>query len=208
MRVILVATPRSGSMSIYRNLQTRYSLENNFLEIFNPGPARKEKENWKGKDTHSRVNRIKFIIKQWEKWSNSENSMAKIDLHQIYRKVPKEVANEILDDMLTKCDKIFYCYRRNTAEQITSFALARKAREWRRDNRETLLDISKEEFNWCGETLLFRYEQLIDLLEKYPGQVLCMEDVLDHKPYKNRPETRFMYTWDNIEDLITRSVSK
>jgi hypothetical protein len=134
--------------------------------------------------------------------------MAKIDPYQIYRRAPKEVANEILDDMLTKCDKIFYCYRRNTSEQITSLVLARKTREWRRDNRETLLDISKEEFNWCGETLLFRYEQLIDLLEKYPGQVLCREDVLDHKPYTNRPETRFMYTGDNIEDLITRSVSK
>jgi len=201
MRVILVATPRSGSMSLYKNLRTRYSLKNNFFEIFNPVTAIKEKENWKGNDTQ-------FVIKQWEKWSNSENSMAKIDPYQIYRRAPKEVANEILDDMLTKCDKIFYCYRRNTSEQITSLVLARKTREWRRDNRETLLDISKEEFNWCGETLLFRYEQLIELLEKYPGQVLCMEDVLDHKPYTNRPETRFMYTGDNIEDLITRSVSK
>jgi len=112
MRVILVATPRSGSMSIYKNLRTRYSLKNNFFEIFNPVIAIKEKENWKGNDTQ-------FIIKQWNKWSNSENSMAKIDPYQIYRRAPKEVANEILDDMLTKCDKIFYCYRRNTSEQIT-----------------------------------------------------------------------------------------
>ena len=201
MRVILVATPRSGSMSIYKILRTRYSLNNNFFEIFNCVTAIKEKENWKGNDTQ-------FIIKQWNKWSNSENSMTKIDPFQIYRSVPKDLANEILDDMLTKCDKIFYCYRRNTAEQITSLALARKTREWRRDNRETLLDISKEEFDWCGETLLFRYEQLIDLLQKYPGQVLCMEDVLDHKPYTNRPETRFPYTGYNIEDLISRSVSK
>ena len=201
MRVILVATPRSGSMSIYKNLRTRYSLKNNFFEIFNPVTALKQEENWENNDT-------KFIIKQWEKWSNTENSMAKIDPYQIYRRAPKEVANEILDDMLTKCDKVFYCYRRNTSEQITSLALARKTREWRRDNRETLLDITKDEFSWCGETLLYRYEQLIDLLEKYPGEVLCMEDILDHNPYIKRPETKFKYLGTNIEDLITKAITK
>ena len=33
MKVILIATPRSGSMSIYKKLRQRYSLKNNFFEI-------------------------------------------------------------------------------------------------------------------------------------------------------------------------------
>ncbi len=68
--------------------------------------------------------------------------------------------------------------------------------------------ITKDEFNWCGETLLYRYEQLIDLLEKYPGEVLCMEDILDHNPYIKRPETKFKYLGTNIEDLITKAITK
>jgi hypothetical protein len=194
MKVILVATPRSGSMSIYKNLRTRYSLKNNFFEIFNPATA-----NWNGTNTA-------FILHQWEKWSNTKNSIAKIDPYHIYRRATKDIADEVLTDMLTKCDKIVYCYRRNTAEQINSLALAKKTKEWRRDNRNTLIEITEQEFFWCGESLLFRYEQLISLLKKYEGDVLCMEDVLDYEPYDNRPETKFEYIGPNIEELITQVV--
>jgi hypothetical protein len=194
MKVILVATPRSGSMSVYKMLRQRYSLDNNFFEIFNPATA-----NWKGSNTA-------FILHQWEKWSNTENSIAKIDPYHIYRRAPKDVADKILTDMLTQCDKIVYCYRRNTTEQINSLALAKKTKEWRRDNRNTIIDITNQEFFWCGESLLFRYEQLISLLKTYRGDVLCMEDVLDYEPYENRPDIKYEYTGPNIEELITQVV--
>lgn len=194
MKVILVATPRSGSMSVYKMLRQRYSLDNNFFEIFNPGTA-----NWNGTNTA-------FILHQWEKWSNTENSIAKIDPYHIYRRAPKDVADKILTDMLTQCDKIVYCYRRNTTEQINSLALAKKTKEWRRDNRNTIIETTQQEFFWCGESLLFRYEQLISLLKSYKGDVLCMEDVLDYEPYDNRPNTKYQYTGPNIEELITQVV--
>ncbi len=194
MKVILVATPRSGSMSVYKMLRQRYSLDNNFFEIFNPATA-----NWKGSNTA-------FILHQWEKWSSTENSIAKIDPYHIYRRAPKDVADKILTDMLTQCDKIVYCYRRNTTEQINSLALAKKTKEWRRDNRNTIIDITNQEFFWCGESLLFRYEQLISLLKTYRGDVLCMEDVLDYEPYENRPDIKYEYTGPNIEELITQVV--
>jgi len=194
MKVILVATPRSGSMSVYKMLRQRYSLDNNFFEIFNPATA-----NWKGSNTA-------FILHQWEKWSSTENSIAKIDPYHIYRRAPKDVADKILNDMLIQCDKIVYCYRRNTTEQINSLALAKKTKEWRRDNRNTIIDITNQEFFWCGESLLFRYEQLISLLKTYRGDVLCMEDVLDYEPYENRPDIKYEYTGPNIEELITQVV--
>ena len=194
MKVILVATPRSGSMSVYKMLRQRYSLDNNFFEIFNPATA-----NWKGSNTA-------FILHQWEKWSSTENSIAKIDPYHIYRRAPKDVADKILTDMLTQCDKIVYCYRRNTTEQINSLALAKKTKEWTSDNRNTIIDITNQEFFWCGESLLFRYEQLISLLKTYRGDVLCMEDVLDYEPYENRPDIKYEYTGPNIEELITQVV--
>jgi len=194
MKVILVATPRSGSMSIYKNLRTRYSCKNNFFEIFNPATS-----NWTGTDTA-------FILDQWEKWSNTDSSISKIDPYHIYRRAPKDIADKILKDMLSKCDKIVYCFRRNTSEQIHSLALAKKTKEWRRDNRNTLVDITKHEFFWCGEVLLFRYEQLADILSKYNGEILCMEDVLDHDPYINKPEVKYEYNGPNIEDLIHQAV--
>ena len=194
MKVILIATPRSGSMSIYKKLRKRYSLNYNFFEIFNPATA-----NWNGSVSS-------FILNQYEVWKNTENSISKIDPYHIYRRAPKEVADKILNDMLSKCDKVVYCYRRNTTEQINSLALAKKTKAWRRDNRNTHEDISKYEFLWCGETLIFRYEQLIELLKKYKGEVLCMEDVLDFEPYDNRPEVTHEYTGPNIEDMIKQVI--
>lgn len=194
MKIILVATPRSGSMSIYNNLRGRYSIKHNFFEIFNPATA-----NWKGSNND-------FILHQWDKWSNTENSIAKIDPYHIYRRAPKDVADKILNDMLIQCDKIVYCYRRNTTEQINSLVLAKKTKEWRRDNRSTLIESTEQEFFWCGESLLFRYEQLISLLKIHAGDVLCMEDILDHQPYDNRPEPKFKYTGSNIEQMFLDNI--
>ena len=193
MKIILIATPRSGSMSIYKKLRQRYSLKNNFFEIFNTATA-----NWTGNDDL-------FVEHQHKEWLNTESSISKIDPFHIYRRAPKDIANKVLDDMLTKCDKIFYCYRRNTKEQINSLALAKKTKEWRSDNRNTIVDITEEEFFWCGETLLFRYEQLTELAVKYKGDILCMEDVLEYEPYDNKPHTTFEYNGPNIEQMILNS---
>ena len=94
----------------------------------------------------------------------------------------------------------------NTTEQTNSLVLAKTTKEWRRDNRSTLIASTEQEFFWCGESLLFRYEQLISLLRLYPGDVLCMEDVLDHKPYDNRPEAKFKYTGSNIEQMFLDNI--
>ena len=201
MKIILVATPRSGSMSIYNSLYKRYSNENTkkFFEIFNPrshGPFTQ-----KGYDLHA----PQFILRQHELWKDTDSSISKIDPYHIFRRSSKKQANMILDDMLSSCDKLFYCYRRNTTEQINSLALAKKTKEWRRDNRNTHVDITEHEFKWCGETLLFRYEQQIDLLERHPGEVLCMEDVLDYNPYDARPNITHEYNGPNIEQMILTS---
>ena len=201
MKIILVATPRSGSMSIYNSLFKRYSNENTekFFEIFNPrshGPS-----SLKGIDLQA----PHFILRQHELWKDTDSSISKIDPYHIFRRSSKKQANIILDDMLTSCDKLFYCYRRNTTEQINSLALAKKTKEWRRDNRKTNADITEDEFKWCGETLIFRYEQQIDLLERYPGEVLCMEDVLNYDPYKARPKIIYEYDGPNIEQMILNS---
>ena len=195
MKIILIAAPRSGSMSIYKSLRKRYSNENtkNFFEIFNPTSI-----DWKGSNP-------KFILYQHEQWRNAQDSICKIDPYHIFRRSSKKQANIILDDMLSSCDKLFYCYRRNTTEQINSLALAKKTKEWRRDNRNTHVDITEHEFKWCGETLIFRYEQQIDLLERYPGEVLCMEDVLDYNPYDARPSITHEYNGPNIEQMILTS---
>jgi len=193
MKVILVATPRSGSMSLYKFLRQRYSLKNNFSEIFNP-----RLHNWHEKDHHP------FVMKQYKSWLETDNSITKIDPKHIYRRTTKNNADKILHDMLSSCDKLFYCYRRNTTEQVLSFALAKQTREWRREDRVTNIDITLEEFQLKSKEIEKRYEELLDLFNKYPGEVLCMEDILDYEPYPNRPTTNYKYNRKNIQELFNK----
>lgn len=189
MKICLITTPRSGSTSVYNLFYKRFGVDKNFKEIFNP-----KTYNWQG-------DHKEFIDIQYNNWLKEPSSISKIDPKHIYARTTRAHSKDILHNMLTKSDKIFYLYRRNTSEQITSLALAKKTDEWNQE-RNTLQDITEHEFEWCGENLLYRYLECLDLYEKYPGEVLCMEDILNYEPYKNKPETKYTYTGQNIEDLF------
>ena len=196
MKVLLIATPRSGSMSVYKKLRTRYSPEKNYFEIFNPRTHK-----WPNEDYNS------FISQQYNSWLETPNSLAKIDPRQVYTRTSRQDAKKILNKMLSESDKIFYLYRRNTSEQVTSLALAKKTKEWN-SFRTILEDITEHEFTWCGENILYRYIECLDLHEKHPGEILCMEDILNYEPYQNKPQTKYEYTGQNIEDLFSNNLDK
>lgn len=188
MRIVLVASSRSYSNSLLDELQKQYNIRDTYLELFSH-------------KTFTRERRV-------EQFNSNDSAITKLvpgcfntpgDYTTLYDVHTK--------NLLDNADKIFYCYRRDTEQQIYSLAVALKTSEWGPRRTKTvrfnlLSDSDSKELLDAEERVIKNYRRMIELFDSYPGEIICSEDYLENKPYANRRKSPYKYNGPNIENLF------
>jgi hypothetical protein len=213
MKILIVGNFRTGSWTLLNKLKEEHNL-GSMGELFSGFGAQNIDE---------------YIDEKFNTFARGENNViAKLHPTQLERGFHLN-SNEILDICLKFCkfsDKIIYSHRRNTLEQVVSYTVAKRQAvskafqnpdKWMAGFKD-MSSFDDTRVNYTKEitdiALLNGYRRLLDghnyiqkIYEKYPREVITMEDVKPFKPYPNQykyngswqPPTNFILGKGEIE---------
>lgn len=212
MKILIVGNFRTGSWTLLKKLKEEHNL-GSMGELFSEFRAQEAHE---------------LIEEKFNTFAYGKNVIAKLHPTQLERGFLLN-SNEIIDISLKFCkfaDKIIYTHRRNTLEQVVSYTVAREQAVGRAfanpeawlagDKDMTPFDPTRDVYTkeMTDVALLNGYRRLLDghnyiqkIYEKYPREVITMEDVKPYKPYPNQykykgswqPPTNFILGKGEIE---------
>lgn len=205
MKILIVGNFRTGSWTVLKKLKEEYNL-GSMGELFS--------------DYHSNQS-PDFIENQFKQFAYGKNVIAKLHPVQLERG-NRLNSYEILDICFKFCkfaDKIVYTHRRDTLGQTVSYTVAKQQAiskafknpdgwfsgfkdmspfdDTRKPHTKELVDVS----------LLNHYRKLKDnhnyiqkIYEKYPREVITMEDIKPYTPYPN--QYKYTGSWQPPHNFI------
>jgi len=205
MKLLIVGNFRTGSWTALNKLKEEYNL-GSMGELFS---------DYHGNQTPD------FIDNKFNDFAYGENVIAKLHPIQLERGFLLS-SNEIFDICLKFCkfaDKIIYTHRRDTLEQTVSYTVARQQAtnnafknldryfagfkdmtpfdETRKLYTKEPVDIALFN-NW--RRLSDNHNYIEKIYEKYPCDIITMEDMKPYKPYPN--QYKYTGTWQPPHNFL------
>lgn len=166
MKTLIVSNFRAGSWSLLNSLKDNLiSFDEIFFQTDN------------------------FIIKnKIKEYSKCKNAIAK--LHPIQAYGPEKDRLRLSSELCEVADKIIYIQRKDTLQQVISYAVARKqhkiSNEWKRERNYFTGDLNSNELDFAFDRLSRNDKIIHHLYRNYPGKVITLEDDLEYNPYPNK----------------------
>ena len=209
MKFVLVSNARAGSSYAVLNLENKLDINFHYDEILNSTRMYEFFERFGKGTVYVKNNRLvklnsdtdNFYERQLQSWIKSDVVSCKLLAHQIL-KTPNHIVNGILQE----ANNIAYLYRKDSTAQVYSAIISKKLKQHlprKKTEDKTFIDITQEDFNNQSQDLLENSLYIKKLLEQYPGNVYCLEDDFDHKPYADVYDYNKSYNYNlqNIENL-------
>lgn len=170
-KIILIGSPRTGSYYVYDKLYD--NTYKDFDEIFFC-IDKKPRE---------------IIENRIQEFNNSSKCIAKLIPGQTT--LDKNLLKKQCFKMCEMADNIFYTQRRNTLDQVLSYAVAVKqfniedVSPWKRNRKMFYEQIEDSDLEKAFITLEYYHNLVLEIYNKYPSKVFTLED-LEYKPYPNK----------------------
>lgn len=177
MFTVIVATPRTGSTSLWISLKSEWwpdhhPLPANFNEYYNSAN--------KPKDV--------YYNKQQLHQDLLEHSASNPDKNIVIKVMPKQLTSQMMTELMDHTDSILHTVRRSYTDQLKSFVVAGVSNSWGSQRPGSVKLLTQKVVDYAHAELIKELKDHSKIFHRHGGELVILED--RYNAEEKYPETQ------------------